>query len=151
MLLIIAGGYMVFLENGKRAVPPEAGSSAAQQAPNTVSITPLPSLRVLYGLEVPFEGKIELRQAIAGRAGRNLVVVNFQATGEHAEKSAIKVVWENGEVEMLSPGTQDKQFAPERRAVEIVVLGYSMRERRVFQDSARKGSLTWEIRYEPVD
>ncbi|MGL5514077.1 MAG: hypothetical protein ACRDBM_12680 [Sporomusa sp.] len=151
MLIIIAGGYLVFLETDQRAVPPETNPTETADQSNTVTITPLPSLRVLYGIEVPFKGKVELKQTIAGRAARNITVVSFQATGEHAEKSVIKIVWENGEIEHISPGTQDKQFSPERRAVEIVVLGYSMRERAIFKDSARNGTLTWEIRYEPVD
>jgi hypothetical protein len=99
---------------------------------------------------VPFSGKVTLPQAIAGRFAKNLTIVNFSAAGDRAEKSAIKIVWENGEVERITPGTQNKQFAPERRAVEITIEGYSVHERRIFKDSARPGTLTWEIRYEPV-
>ena len=56
-----------------------------------MTITSLPTLRILSGNEVAFEGKTELRQAIAGRFAKNLTVVNFQAAGEHAEKSLIKI------------------------------------------------------------
>jgi hypothetical protein len=124
--------------------------SAAAIPTDTVIIKPLPSLRRISGYQVPFSGKVTLPQAIAGRFAKNLTIVNFAAVGDRAEKSAIKIVWENGEVERITPGTQNKQFAPERRAVEITIEGYSVHERRLFKDSARPGTLTWEIRYEPV-
>ena len=150
-LTMLAAGmiaYLVFTGVEKGAVPEQKSADIAVPA-DMINITPLPPLLILSGTEVPFEGKVELRQAIAGKAAQNISVVNFQATGEQAQKSSIRIVWENGEVETLYPGTKDKQFSPERRAVEISVIGYSMRERRIFQDSRRKGTLTWEIRYEP--
>ncbi|BBB91968.1 MAG TPA: hypothetical protein PKA28_06175 [Methylomusa anaerophila] len=168
MLAVVAGVYL-FLSKGnpwqptflksetpfKQETPsmPEVSPNPADIniPPDAVTITPLPSLRILQGDKVSFEGKKELRQVIAGRLAQGLVVVNFQATGEHAEKSAIRIVWENGEVEMIYPGTIDRKLMPEKRAKEITILGYSMNERRVFQDLPRKGSLTWEIRYQPVE
>lgn len=151
MLVFIVAGYMVFSGMEKNFTTPENRVENPESLSNIITITPLPSLRIIRGSEVPFEGNIELRQAIAGRFAQNLAVVNFQATGEHAEKSAIKIVWENGEIEKVYPGTKDKKFAPERRASAISVVGYSMHERRIFGDSSRKGTLTWEIRYEPIE
>lgn len=151
MLVLAGAAYLLLTGTGKHAPVPENSLTDAEDIAKNVTITPLPSLRIIRGTAVPFEGKIELRQAIAGRAARDITIVSFQAVGEHADKSVIKIVWENGEIEMVSPGTNNKRFSPERRAVEMVVMGYSMHERRVFKDSSRKGTLTWEIRYEPVD
>ncbi len=163
MFVFMAGGYMFFVGQGKTSVPPPAksgemaGTADAGIASDTtipsdaVTIIPLPSLQVIRGNEVPFEGKKEFRQAIAGRFAQNIVIANFQATGEHAEKSVIRIVWENGEVENIPPGTRNKKFSAGKRAVAISVLGYSMHERRIFRDSSSKGMLTWEIRCEPVD
>lgn len=148
MLVLGIVGYMFFVGAGQNTVP-EPKSAEPAVPSNIISITPLPPLLILSGTEVPFEGKVQLRQAIAGKAAQNISIVNFQATGEQAQKSSIQIVWENGEVENFYPGTKDKKFSPERRAAEIYVIGYSMRERRIFQDSPRKGTLTWEIRYEP--
>jgi hypothetical protein len=150
MLVLIIAGYLIYTVADKN-LPDSSGPTEGVGNSNTVTIMPLPSLRIIRGTEVPFEGKTELRQAIAGRAARNLVIVNFQATGEHADKSFIKIVWENGEMEKVYPGTPEKKFAEDRRAVEISVTGYSMHERQILRDSSRKGTLTWEIRYEPVD
>lgn len=153
-ILVLVAVYMFFTGTEKNSgVPgaPEKSVTEAEDLSNKVTITPLPSLRIVRGTEVPFKGKIELRQAIAGRMAKDITIVNFQATGEHADKSFIKIVWENGEVEKIAPGTNNTNYSPERRAVEIVVTGYSMHERRVFKDSSRDGTLTWEIRYEPVD
>ncbi|HWR42411.1 hypothetical protein [Sporomusa sp.] len=151
MFIFVITAYMLFSGTEKSFTIPENGVADTDNTANMVSITPLPSLRIIRGTEVPFEGKIELRQAIAGRAAQDISVVNFQATGEHAEKSVIKIVWENGEVEKVYPGTKNKKFIANKRAVEIVVMGYSMHERRLFKDSSRKGTLTWEIRYEPIE
>lgn len=154
MLILVAAGSMFFTGKDKSSVipgTPEKSITEAEDLSNKVTITPLPSLRIIRGTEVPFKGKIELRQAIAGRAAKDISIVNFQATGEHADKSLIKIVWDNGEIEKISPGTNNKRFSSEKRAVEIVVIGYSMHERRVFKDSSRDGTLNWEIRYEPVD
>ncbi|WP_371363607.1 hypothetical protein SRRS_44850 [Sporomusa rhizae] len=153
-MFVFVAVYMFFTGTDKSSVvpvTPEIGVTEAEDLSSKVTITPLPSLRIVRGTEVPFKGKIELRQAIAGRAAKDIAIVNFQATGEHADKSVIKIVWDNGEVEKVVPGTNNKRFAPEKRAVEIVVTGYSMHERRLFKDSSRDGMLTWEIRYEPVD
>ena len=151
MLILVVVGYMLFTGMEKSLTIPENNVVDIEDFSNKVSITPLPSLRIIRGTEVPFEGKIELRQAIVGRAAQDIAIVNFQATGEHADKSVIKIVWENGEVEKVYPGTNNKKFSPDKRAVEIVVMGYSMHERRIFKDASRKGTLTWEIRYEPIN
>ena len=150
MLLVVLAVNMVFPVTEKQ-VSPEPGIINTENLANKVTITPLPSLRIIRGNQVPFEGKVELRQVFAGRAGRDITIVNFRATGEHADKSLIKIVWENGEVEKIAPGTVNKSFSPDRRAVEIVVIGYSMYEHPIFRDTKRKGTLTWEIRYEPID
>jgi hypothetical protein len=151
MLVFIVAGYMVFTGADKNFTTPKSQVESPENLSNMVTITPLPSLRIIRGNDVPFEGTIELRQAVAGRFAQNIDIINFQATGEHAEKSVIKIVWENGEIEKVSAGTKDKKFAPDRRASAISVLGYSMHERRIFRDSSRKGTLTWEVRYEPVE
>lgn len=151
MLMVIVAGYMVFSGVEKNYTAPENRVENPESPANIITITPLPSLRIIRGSEVPFEGNIELRQAIAGKFAQNVAIVNFQAAGENAEKSVIRIVWENGEIEKIYPGTQDKKFAPERRASAISILGYSMHERRIFGNSSRKGTLTWEIRYEPVE
>lgn len=151
MLVMVIAGYMLFSGTEKRTAIPEKSVVDTEDFANKVTITPLPALRIVRGTEVPFEGKIELRQAIAGQAAQDIAIVNFQATGEHADKSVIMIVWENGEVEKIYPGTKNKKFSPERRAVKISVMGYSMHERPIFRDASRKGTLTWEIRYEPVN
>lgn len=148
VLVVMASGYIFFLE------PKETSSHSSNEPIETaipfdaVTITPL---RVIYGTKVPFEGKVQLRQAIAGNFAKKLIVVNFQAAGEHADKSKINIVWENGEVETIYPGTKDRIFPPEKRATQITVTGYSVHERPIFKDSNRKGNLTWEIHYEPME
>lgn len=151
MLVAVAAGYMVYTGAGNSFTGPEKEITDTPVPSDRVTITPLPSLRIIHGIEVPFEGRIELRQAIAGRAARDVSVVSFQATGENADKSEIRIVWENGETETIRPGAQNTSFSPDKRAVEIIVIGYSMHERKIFKDSRRKGTLTWEIRYEPVE
>lgn len=150
MLLVVVAVYMLFPVMEKK-FNPENSMISNEELANKVTITPLPTLRIIRGNQVPFEGKVELRQALAGRAAQDITIVNFQATGEHADKSVIKIVWENGEVERIVPGATNKSFSPDRRAVEIVVIGYSMHEQRIFRDINRKGTLTWELRYEPID
>ncbi len=150
MLLVVVAVYMLFPVMEKK-LHPENSMISNEELANKVTITPLPTLRIIRGNQVAFEGKVELRQALAGRAARDITIVNFQATGEHADKSVIKIVWENGEVEKVTPGATNKSFSPDRRAVEIVVMGYSMHEQRIFRDINRKGTLTWELRYEPID
>ncbi|WP_237714758.1 MULTISPECIES: hypothetical protein [Pelosinus] len=148
VLLLMAGSDLFFI--GQKETSSHSSMEQAETAIpyDAVTITPL---RVMYGKEVPFEGKAELRQAIAGKLAQKIIVVNFQASGEHADKSKINIVWENGEVETIYPGTKDRIFPPEKRAAQITVVGYSVRERRIFQDSNRKGNLSWEIHYEPVE
>ncbi|MCC5466779.1 MULTISPECIES: hypothetical protein [Pelosinus] len=148
VLLLMTGSYLFSLgpkETSSHSVTEQVEAAIPFDA---VTITPL---RVIYGKEVPFEGKIELRQALAGKFAQKIIIVNFQASGEHADKSKINIVWENGEVETVYPGTKDRIFPPEKRAKQITVVGYSVRERRIFQDSNRKGNLSWEIHYEPVE
>jgi len=146
--IAILGGVYALVAPAK-----ESGKApnSVTQINNAVVIKPLPTLRMVSGHEVPFTGKVSLKQAIDGKFAKNVTIVNFAATGVNAEKSAIKILWENGEIDRIPPGTQNKQFAPERRAVEIAIEGYSVKERKIFRDSARPGTLTWEIRYQPVD
>ena len=147
-VLMVAGVYILFA--GTKDISSSSPSTSVETAIpfDAVTITPL---RVIRGTEIPFEGKIELRQAIAGNFAQKLIIVNFQASGEHADQSMIKIVWENGEVETVYPGTRDRIFPPEKRAKQITIIGYSVHERRIFQDSNRKGNLTWEIHYEPME
>lgn len=119
--------------------------------PGTVSIKALPPILTSRGIDVPFEGKKEITLPISGKLAQGLVIVNFQATGENANKSAIKIYWEDGAVEIIPPGTTNRVFQPDRRAKQIVIAAYSMYERRILHDLARKGTLNWEIRYEPVE
>jgi hypothetical protein len=151
-MLIGVSVYFGFF-NSERTLQQHASKSLDITIPaaDAVTITPLKPLQFMRGDDVPFEGKVELRQVIVGRFAKNLDIVNFQATGEHAEKSVLRIVWENGEVEKIYPGTKGRKLLPEKRAKEITIIGYSMYERRIFKDSSRKGSLTWEIRYEPVE
>lgn len=151
MFLIMAGASSVFKIGFEHPSSPAPTNVTETKPPSdAVTITPLPPLLVLRGDNVSFEGKAEFKQVLAGRFAKDISIVNFQATGEHAEKSSIKIVWDNGEIETVPPGTMDKKFSSERRAASISVIGYSMHERRLFKDSGRKGTLTWEIRYEPV-
>lgn len=148
VFVLMAGTYL-FLIGPKDTSSPSLSEPVEMAIPfDAVMITPL---RAISGTEIPFEGKVELRQAIAGNFAKKIIVVNFQASGEHADRSILKIVWENGEVETIFPGTRDRVFPPEKRATQITISGYSVHERRVFQDSNRKGSLTWEIHYEPME
>lgn len=149
-LALVAGLFWLQQETaGPSARTPAAETPPPQvTAQNIMTVTPLPTLRVLYGQSVPFEGSAAFPQTIAGRFAQNLRIVNFQATGEHAEKSLIKIVWENGQTDTVSPGTVNQTFPPGRRAVEITVTGYSIHERKIFKNSRRPGTLSWEIQYE---
>lgn len=147
-IVLMAGGYLLFPGLQETSVHSLTEPVETAIPFDAVTITPL---RVVYGKDVPFEGKVELRQAIAGNFAKKIIVVNFQASGEHADKSKINIVWENGEVETIYPGTKDRVFPPEKRATQITVVGYSVHERRIFQDSNRKGNLSWEIHYEPME
>ncbi|MDD4601042.1 hypothetical protein SDC9_05904 [bioreactor metagenome] len=151
MFIFLVSGYMIFLEADNRLTPPPNKLESSTTPSDAVIIKHLPPLLIMRGTNVPFEGKVELPQAIAGRFAQDIVITNFQATGDNAEKSIIKIVWENGEVENVYPATKDKHFSADKRALEISIVGYSMHERRIFKDSSRKGTLTWEIRYEPVE
>jgi len=148
VLVLMVGAYLFFI-GPKNASSPSPSEPVETAIPfDSVTITPL---RVIRGTEVPFEGRVELRQAIAGNFAKKMIIVNFQAAGEHADRSMIRIVWENGEVETVYPGTRDRVFPPEKRATQITIIGYSVHERRIFQDSNRKGNLTWEIHYEPME
>lgn len=157
MLALLCGLFWYqnhFPRQAATAPPPAAEQSGRQSAadiPNPVTVIPLPALRILSGNQVAFEGTAAFTQSLNGRFGKNLSVIAFDANGEHADKSMIKIVWENGETDIVAPGTRNKVFAPERRAVSITVVGYSMHERRIFKNSSRPGTLTWEIHYEPVE
>lgn len=151
MLILLVAGYLLFSETDKNLTTQPNKSVNPTIPSDAVIIKPLPPLLILRGSDVAFEGKVEFRQAIAGRFVQNIVITNFEASGDNADKSMIKIVWENGQVEKIYPGTKDKRILSNQRAVEISILGYSMHERRIFKDSSRKGTLTWEIRYEPVE
>lgn len=127
----------------------EAPQAAPAIPPGAVTIKNLPPLLTLRGDEVPFEGRAEIVQQLAGPAVAEVVVVAFSASGENAHKSAIRIEWEDGGVETVPPGSKNLVLSPQRRAKKISVLGYSFHERRVFKDLARKGTLSWEIRYSP--
>lgn len=120
-------------------------------SPDTVLITPLPSYRTLNGVNVSFRGRKRYVQNMSGRYARNINIVSFCAAGENANKSAVIITWEDGSVETVSTGTTNFRFPAEKRAKEIAIQGYSMHERKVFQDSFRDGVLNWEILYEPVE
>ncbi|MCX7781180.1 MAG: hypothetical protein N2491_09765 [Negativicutes bacterium] len=121
----------------------------SQYPPDTVKIQPLPPLLSLSG-NVNFEGKAEFPQKLSGTYARGLIIVNFKASGENAHKSAIRISWADGVVETVLPGAANHVFPAERVARQITVVGYSMRERKIFKDSPRAGTVEWEIRYEPV-
>jgi len=121
--------------------------AALQVPPGTVKINQLLPLRNLSGTDVAFTGKVELPQKIVGQFAEEIEIVNFQAKGENAKKSAIKIVWDDGEIDMVPPGTTSYRFLPQRRAKQIILIGYSVHERQIFRDSSRPGALTWEIRY----
>lgn len=148
VFVLISGAYLFFVGSKDTSSPSTSEPIETAIPFDAVTITPL---RVMKGTEVPFEGKAELRQTISGNFAKKIIIDNFQASGEHAEKSMLKIVWENGEVETIYPGTRDRAFPPEKRATQITIIGYSVHERRIFQDSNRKGSLTWEIHYEPME
>ena len=126
---------------GLSADPPPASS------PGVVTIRVLPSLYVLRGQDVPFQGRVEIPLDIGGRLVREIVVVAVQAGGENAHKSSVRIVWEDGSVENIPAGAKDIVFPPQRRAKKITVHGYSFHEQRVFKDVPKKGTLFWEIRY----
>lgn len=152
IFVFIVGAYLLFVASAGEISSHYPNKEVATVIPSdAVTITLLPSFRILSGNKIPFEGKVELRQVIDGHFAQNLVVVNFEAFGEHAEKSIIKIVWENGEIEKVYPGTKDRILLPGKRATEIIIAGYSMNERHIFRDSPRRGSLNWEIRYDPVE
>ncbi|MDT8902872.1 hypothetical protein [Anaeroselena agilis] len=129
----------------------ETPPAAPAIPPGAVTIKALPPLLTLRGDEVPFRGKTEIVQRLAGPAATEVVVVAFSASGENAHKSAIKIEWEDGGVETFPPGSKNITLSPQRRAKKISVLGYSFHERRVFKDVAKTGTLSWEIRYAPSE
>ncbi|HMM22249.1 MAG TPA: hypothetical protein PKA10_16130 [Selenomonadales bacterium] len=149
--LLILIGYVWMAGNsadsGKAAAPAEQAAVPS----DAVTIKTLPPLYTLSGVEVPFEGRAELPLKITGRLAKELHIVGFQATGENAQKSAIRITWEDGGQELIPPGVTNLKLAPDRTAKQISVIGYSMHERRVFKDSSRTGTLSWEIQYSPVD
>ncbi len=119
--------------------------------PGAVTIKNLQPLLTLRGDEVPFQGRTEMVQQLAGPTAAEVVVVTFNASGENAHKSSIRIEWADGGVETIPPGSKNLVLSPQRRAKKISVLGYSFHERRVFKDLARKGTLSWEIRYAPAE
>lgn len=150
-MLVLAGTLYVWrLHMPPAAVTPDVNTSTPSVPPGTVLIKPLEPLRILAGTDVPFRGKKEFPQVIAGKYACYLIVDNFQATGENANKSVIKITWEDGTTDVVPAGTVDRHFNPEKRAAQIVISGYSMHERKVFPDTSQPGTLTWRVLYEPV-
>lgn len=147
----LGGGAPPVAADNPLAPAPAAADKPFIVPPGTVTIKNLPPLLTLRGDAVPFQGKTEIVQKLAGRAAAEIVVVAFAAGGENAHKSAIRITWEDGAVETVPPGARNLVFAPQRRAKSIAILGYSFHERRVFKDVPAKGTLTWEIRYAPVE
>lgn len=140
-------GY--FWLTGNSAEPNKGGITAVPS--DAVTIKTLPPLYTLSGVNVPFEGRAEFPLKITGRLAKELYIIAFQATGENAQKSVLRITWEDGSQEWIPPGVKDIQLAPDRKAKQITVIGYSMHERRVFKDSPQKGTLSWEVRYSPVN
>jgi hypothetical protein len=136
---------------GELPTPASLSAKPFVVPPDAVSIKPLPPLLTLHGDEVPFEGRTEIVQRLAGNAATEIVVVAFHAAGENANRSEIRIVWEDGGVETIPPGAKNLVLAPQRRARQIIVRGYSFHERRVFKDAAKKGTLSWVIRYAPAE
>jgi len=120
-------------------------------APDTVVIDRLPSYITLSGINVDFKGRGKFPQIISTRLAKNVLITSFRATGENAQKSSIKIIWEDGTSETVPAGISNRQFPPEKLAKEIIVFGYSVHERKVFHDTAEPGMLNWEILYEPVE
>lgn len=125
-------------------------SAQASLVAEAVQIKVLPPLLRAAGEAVPFEGTVELPLKIAGDYAQELYIVSFAAQGENAHKSALKIVWADGSQEVIPAGARDIRFTPERRAKEISLVGYCMHERRIFKDLPRKGTMSWELRYAPV-
>ncbi|MBP2645087.1 MAG: hypothetical protein H6Q75_527 [Firmicutes bacterium] len=119
--------------------------------PGTVAIKELPTLHNLGGDKVAFSGKKKLPLNFVGCFAREIEIANFEAVGENAEKSYIQIKWEDGKIEKVPPGTKGLHFSPERRAKEIMVVGYCMHEKPIFRDVPREGTLSWQIRYVSVE
>jgi hypothetical protein len=119
--------------------------------PGTVIIEPLPTYRTFNGINVSFKGKADFQQVIAGRYAQDIRIISFRATGENAEKSSISIVWEDGTTEIVPAGVSERNLGAKKRAKQIIIRGYSMHERKVFQDSAKSGTLNWEIHYQPIE
>jgi hypothetical protein len=119
--------------------------------PGTVIIEPLPTYRTLNGINVSFKGEADFQQVIAGRYAQDIRIISFRATGENAEKSSIIIEWEDGTTEIVHAGVSGQNLGAEKRAKQIIVKGYSMHERKVFRDSAKSGTLNWEIHYQPIE
>ncbi|MBP2650420.1 MAG: hypothetical protein H6Q74_1245 [Firmicutes bacterium] len=134
-----------------QAVAIPEGTVAIWNIPSdTVNIKVLPPRMTLSGKKVVFSGKKTIPQTFVDQLAQEIEIVNFEAEGENAKKSAIKIVWEDGGVDMVSPGTKTLRFSPARRAKEISIIGYSMHEHKIFRDSPQPGTLSWEIRYVAV-
>lgn len=150
-MLVLAGTlYMWRLHMSPAAVTPDVNTATPSVPPGTVLIKPLEPLHVLADTNRPFRGKKEFPLVIAGKYARYLIVANFQATGENAGKSVMEITWEDGTKDTVPAGTADRHFSPEKRAVKIVIFGYSMHERTIFPDTSQPGTLTWRVLYEPV-
>lgn len=147
---ILIGAIILFGIEHRALLPPQPDNLQQQDSmyppvsPDAVKIQPL-----LAGA-MKFEGKKEFPQRISGNYARNITIVNFKASGENAHKSYIKIIWMDGSVEVISPGTANLQLTPGKNAQQIIVSGYAMHERKIFKDSPRAGILEWEVTYEGV-
>lgn len=119
--------------------------------PGAVAIKVLPPLLTLRGDAVPFRGRTEITPKLAGSMATEIVLVSFSADGENAHKSAVRITWEDGAVQTIPAGAKNLVFPAQRRAKKIAILGYSFHELRVFKDVPQRGTLSWEIRYAPVE
>lgn len=157
-LTVVWAGYGYFAASREDTAAPPGGVSAlpaplaAAEAPpvlspGSVTIKILPPLLTLRGQDVPFRGRAEFPQDLGGKLAGEIIVVSFGASGENAHKSVIKIAWEDGSVESIPAGAANLTLSPQRRARKISVQGYCFHEQRVFKDVAKKGALSWEIRY----
>lgn len=149
-LFVVVGGYSLLERDGKAGVDNNGANGLSNTTPaeKHVVIQSLPPLYILSGDKVAFEGKTEIPQPINGTYAEKITIINFAATGENAHKSAIKIIWEDGTVQLIPAGNSNMTLTPSKRAKAIIIVGYSMHERKIFKDSARSGNLTWDIRYE---
>lgn len=123
---------------------------ASQYPPITqdaVRIKSLPPLHILRD-SPSFTGKKNFPQKIMGQYAQNIQIVSFNAQGENAHKSTLKILWEDGTTDIFYPGTTMSQLPSGKRAKAITISGYCVHERKILPDLSRTGKLDWEIYYE---